>query len=119
MGGGVVLVRKPGKLPSKTKAVSYQLEYGEDVLEIHEDAIHPGEQLVVVDDLLATGGTAEAGCKLVESLGGVVKRFYSLWSCPTWEGGKNSLSIMWNQFSHLKVNNLPACSAVQYPFSWP
>ncbi len=72
LGGGVVLARKPGKLPSKKKRVSYQLEYGEDALEMHLDAIQPGEQVVVVDDLLATGGTASATCELVEALGGEV-----------------------------------------------
>lgn len=91
IGGGVVLVRKPGKLPSKTKAVSYQLEYGEDVLEIHEDAIHPGEQIVIIDDLLATGGTAEAACKLVESLGGVVRKILFLVELPDL-GGRKKLS---------------------------
>jgi len=78
IGGGIVLVRKPGKLPSKKRSVSYLLEYGEDMLEIHEDAILSGEQVVVIDDLLATGGTAEAACKLVESLGGVVRKILFL-----------------------------------------
>lgn len=88
LGGGVVLVRKPGKLPGKTKAISYELEYGEDVLEIHEDAIQPGEELVVIDDLLATGGTAEAACKLVESLGGIVRRVLFLVELPDLGGRK-------------------------------
>ena len=91
MGGGVVLVRKPGKLPAKTRSVSYLLEYGEDVLEIHEDAIVPGEEVVVIDDLLATGGTAEAACKLVESLGGVVRKILFLVELPDL-GGRKRLS---------------------------
>ena len=69
---GVVLVRKPGKLPSKTEAVTYELEYGTDTLEVHSDAIAPGDRVLIVDDLLATGGTAKATCDLVEKLGGVI-----------------------------------------------
>ena len=68
-----VPVRKPGKLPWKTKSVSYELEYGTDALEIHEDAITEGQNVLIVDDLLATGGTAEATCKLVSKLGGNIK----------------------------------------------
>lgn len=69
---GFVLARKPGKLPCETMKFEYGLEYGSDVLEIHKDAIRPGQRVVVVDDLLATGGTALATCKLVEQAGGVV-----------------------------------------------
>lgn len=69
---GFVPVRKPGKLPWAVAREEYDLEYGSDRLEIHRDAIHPGEKVVIVDDVLATGGTAEATCKLVEALGGVV-----------------------------------------------
>ena len=68
-----VPVRKPGKLPWKTESVSYELEYGTDALEIHEDAITEGQNVLIVDDLLATGGTAEATCKLVSKLGGNIK----------------------------------------------
>ena len=68
-----VPVRKPGKLPWKTESVSYELEYGTDALEIHEDAITKGQNVLIVDDLLATGGTAEATCKLVSKLGGNIK----------------------------------------------
>jgi adenine phosphoribosyltransferase len=67
---GFVPVRKKGKLPGTTISEDYQLEYGEAVVEIHDDAIQPGERVLIVDDLLATGGTAEAGIKLVERLGG-------------------------------------------------
>ena len=68
-----VPVRKSGKLPWKTKSVSYELEYGTDTLEIHEDAITVGQNVLIVDDLLATGGTAEATCNLVEETGGSIK----------------------------------------------
>ncbi|MEE6029533.1 adenine phosphoribosyltransferase [Avibacterium paragallinarum] len=68
-----VLVRKPGKLPRETIAQSYQLEYGQDTLEIHTDAIQAGDNVLIIDDLLATGGTVEATVKLVERLGGEVK----------------------------------------------
>ncbi|MEC8422657.1 MAG: adenine phosphoribosyltransferase, partial [Myxococcota bacterium] len=67
-----VPARKPGKLPYKTVSVSYDLEYGSNTLEMHIDAIEPGQKVLVVDDLLATGGTAKATCELVEKLGGVV-----------------------------------------------
>lgn len=69
---GFVPVRKPGKLPHRTRRASYALEYGTDSIEIHEDAIAPGERVLVVDDLIATGGTARAVAELVESLGGKV-----------------------------------------------
>ncbi|MFQ6549134.1 adenine phosphoribosyltransferase [Aestuariibius sp. 2305UL40-4] len=68
---GFVPVRKKGKLPGKTVEQGYQLEYGHAVMELHDDAIDAGERILVVDDLLATGGTAEAGIKLIERLGGV------------------------------------------------
>ena len=73
LNAGFVPVRKPGKLPWKTGSVSYELEYGTDALEIHEDAITEGQNVLIVDDLLATGGTAEATCKLVSKLGGNIK----------------------------------------------
>lgn len=69
---GLAVSRKPGKLPFKTLTESYALEYGTDSLEIHQDAVAPGERVVVVDDLIATGGTLKATCKLVERLGGEV-----------------------------------------------
>ncbi|ACL76300.1 adenine phosphoribosyltransferase [Ruminiclostridium cellulolyticum] len=69
---GFVPVRKKGKLPYKTVREEYDLEYGKDELEIHSDAIAPGEKVLIVDDLLATGGTTEANIKLVEKLGGEV-----------------------------------------------
>jgi adenine phosphoribosyltransferase len=72
LGAGFVPVRKPNKLPWKTEQVTYQLEYGTDKLEIHQDAVKPGERVLVCDDLLATGGTAAAAVKLVRGLGGDV-----------------------------------------------
>ncbi|MCM2263699.1 MAG: adenine phosphoribosyltransferase, partial [Desulfuromonadales bacterium] len=69
LGAGITLVRKPGKLPYKTRKVSYALEYGTDSLEIHEDAFKPGDRVLIADDLLATGGTVAAVVKLVEGLG--------------------------------------------------
>lgn len=69
---GFVPIRKVGKLPAKTIQETYALEYGEDVLEIHEDAIQKGDRVLIHDDVLATGGTAEAVCKLVTRLGGEI-----------------------------------------------
>lgn len=75
---GFVPVRKKGKLPYKTQSVAYSLEYGEAVLEIHEDAVPKGAKVVIVDDLLATGGTALAAAQLVEKTGGKVVKFLFL-----------------------------------------
>ena len=72
LGIGFIPVRKPGKLPYDTYAVEYDLEYGKDRLEIHKDAIKPGQRIAVVDDLLATGGTVAAVTKLIEEIGGEV-----------------------------------------------
>ncbi len=73
LGAGFVPVRKPGKLPYKTRRISYALEYGEDSLEVHEDAYQLGQRVLVVDDLLATGGTIRATIDLVESFGAHVE----------------------------------------------
>ena len=72
LGAGFVPVRKEGKLPWRTRSVQYTLEYREDVLHVHEDAVEPGQRVLVVDDVIATGGTAKAVVELVEQLGGVV-----------------------------------------------
>jgi len=72
LGAGFVPVRKPKKLPSECVSISYDLEYGQDTLEIHRDAVGNGHRVIVADDLLATGGTAKAVCDLVEGLGGTV-----------------------------------------------
>ncbi|MFH1824204.1 MAG: adenine phosphoribosyltransferase [Candidatus Firestonebacteria bacterium] len=75
---GFVPVRKPGKLPRKTVKETYTLEYGTDTVEMHEDAIKKGDKVLIVDDVLATGGTAEAVVKLVEKCGGEVVHLYFL-----------------------------------------
>lgn len=72
LGAGFVPVRKPGKLPGETRRYEYSLEYGTDTLEIHRDAIQPGQRVLIVDDLLATGGTVKAAAHLVEESGGCV-----------------------------------------------
>ena len=72
LGKGFVMVRKKGKLPRETVSRSYDLEYGQATIEIHKDAVQPGQRVVLVDDLIATGGSAEAACKLIEELGGTV-----------------------------------------------
>lgn len=72
LNAGFIPIRKPGKLPYKTHKETYELEYGSDSLEIHQDAIAKGERVLIHDDVLATGGTALAACKLVEKLGGEI-----------------------------------------------
>ena len=72
LNAGFVPIRKPKKLPSVTERVEYELEYGTDILEIHRDAIEPGQKVLIVDDVLATGGTAKAVTQLIEKLGGNV-----------------------------------------------
>lgn len=72
LGAGFIAARKPGKLPWETVEATYALEYGTDSLEVHRDAVTPGARVIVLDDVLATGGTAKAKCELVEQLGGVV-----------------------------------------------
>ena len=69
LGCGLVIVRKPGKLPAEVERIEYDLEYGKDVLEIHKDAVEKGKKVLVIDDLLATGGTVGAVCKLLERIG--------------------------------------------------
>lgn len=83
-----VLVRKKGKLPRKTVEMSYDLEYGSATIEMHKDAIKPGQKVVLVDDLIATGGTIEAAAKLVENLGGEVVKIIFLMELAGLEGRK-------------------------------
>ena len=89
------LVRKPKKLPRETISQSYQLEYGQDTLEIHVDAISEGDNILIIDDLLATGGTVEATVKLVQRLGGVVKHAAFVINLPELGGEKrlNNLGV--------------------------
>lgn len=75
LGAGFVPVRKKGRLPAETLSVSYQLEYGTDMLEIHRDGIEAGEKILIVDDLIATGGTAAAAAEMAQGLGGRVEGF--------------------------------------------
>jgi adenine phosphoribosyltransferase len=98
---GFVPVRKKGKLPWRTIQQSYELEYGTDVVEIHEDAIKPGEQVLLVDDLIATGGTAEAAIRLIEKVGGKVVGCSFIIDLPDLKGrdrleklGKTVLSLV-------------------------
>jgi adenine phosphoribosyltransferase len=72
LGAGFIPIRKKGKLPSKTESVTYDLEYGTDTLEVHIDAVSKGAKVLMVDDLLATGGTMAAACKLIEKIGGQI-----------------------------------------------
>ena len=89
------LVRKPKKLPRETISQSYQLEYGQDTLEMHIDAISEGDNVLIIDDLLATGGTVEATVKLVQRLGGVVKHAAFVINLPELGGEKrlNNLGV--------------------------
>ena len=89
LGVGFVLIRKPGKLPAATLKQDYALEYGTDAVEIHKDAIAPGERILLHDDLLATGGTMTAACKLVEQLGGKILGLAFLIELSFLNGRKN------------------------------
>src|SRR6056297_715597 len=90
---GFVPVRKKGKLPGAVISEDYLLEYGEAVVEIHDDAIQPGEKVLLVDDLLATGGTAEAGIRLIERLGGAITGCASIVDLPDL-GGRRKLESL-------------------------
>lgn len=99
LGVGFVPVRKPGKLPRQTVAQSYELEYGMDTLEIHVDAIKPGDKVLMVDDLLATGGTIEATTKLIRQLGGEVEHAAFVINLPEIGGDKRLQALGLNVFS--------------------
>ncbi|MDG2296071.1 MAG: adenine phosphoribosyltransferase [Paracoccaceae bacterium] len=88
LGAGFVPIRKKGKLPGATISQEYTLEYGAAVVEVHDDAIQAGERILLVDDLLATGGTAEAGIKLVERLGGEIMGCAFIVNLPNLGGGE-------------------------------
>ena len=90
---GFVPIRKKGKLPGQTISQAYKLEYGEAVVEVHDDALQPGEKVLLVDDLLATGGTAEAGIKLIERLGAQVIGCAFVVDLPAL-GGRKKLEAM-------------------------
>ncbi|MCR5640667.1 MAG: adenine phosphoribosyltransferase [Lachnospiraceae bacterium] len=97
-----VLVRKKGKLPAETVEMEYDLEYGSAVIEMHKDSIQPGQKVVLVDDLIATGGTMEAAAKLVEKLGGEVVKMLFLMELEGLEGRK-------------KLAKYDVASVVSYP----
>lgn len=101
LGAGFVPIRKPKKLPAKTASVSYALEYGTDTIEVHEDAVKPGERVVICDDLLATGGTAAAAVKLIQQLGGKV------------EGAAFAVELTFLN-GRSKLNGVDAFSLIQY-----
>jgi len=101
LGIGFIPARKPGKLPAETIAESYALEYGEATLEIHKDAIKKGQRVLIIDDLMATGGTLEAVCKLVERLEGEVAEIWVLVELSFLNGME-------------KVKNYPYFSLIQY-----
>jgi adenine phosphoribosyltransferase len=89
LGAGFIPVRKPGKLPSQVHDVEYELEYGTDRLEMHQDALHPSSRVIIVDDLIATGGTAAATAKLVEQAGGTLVGFSFIIELTILDGRKN------------------------------
>ena len=91
LGKPFVPIRKKGKLPCETVSISYELEYGTATIEMHKDAIKPGQKVIIIDDLIATGGTVEAAAKLVEGVGGEVKKMLFLIELPDL-GGRNKLS---------------------------
>ncbi|MDG0990099.1 MAG: adenine phosphoribosyltransferase [Yoonia sp.] len=93
LGKGFVPIRKKGKLPGKTIEQAYTLEYGEAVMEVHDDALQAGEKVLMVDDLLATGGTAEAGIKLIERMGAIVVGCAFVIELPDL-GGRKKLETM-------------------------
>lgn len=91
LGKPFIPIRKKGKLPAETVSMSYELEYGTATIEMHKDAIKPGQRIIVVDDLIATGGTVEAAAKLIETVGGVVEKMIFLIELPDL-GGRKKLS---------------------------
>ena len=101
LNAGFVPVRKPGKLPADTISQTYDLEYGTDTLQIHKDAIKPGDRVLIHDDILATGGTAKAVCNLVERLGGVIVQCNFLIALDFLQGAQ-------------KINKYPITSVLHY-----
>ncbi len=88
LGVGFVPIRKKGKLPAQTASVEYELEYGVDTVEVHVDAVHRGDRVLLVDDLIATGGTAAAACELIEGLGGRIVECAFIIELPELQGRK-------------------------------
>lgn len=101
LGAGFILVRKPGKLPAATERIDYTLEYGQNSLEIHKDAIRAGQKVLIVDDILATGGTVSATAELVRRLGGEIVGYAFLAELDALQG-------------RAKLNDAPIISLVHY-----
>ena len=95
LSAGFVPVRKKGKLPHVTVSIAYSLEYGVDEMEMHQDAVKPGERVILVDDLIATGGTAVGAVKLLQKIGADVVAACSSSTCPTSAGRRSSPSWAW------------------------
>lgn len=99
LGKGFVPVRKKGKLPAETEGEEYELEYGTDTIEIHKDAINPGQKVLIIDDLIATGGTALAAAKLVKKLGGEVVELAFIVDLPDLGGSQKLKDNGYNLYS--------------------
>jgi adenine phosphoribosyltransferase len=99
LGVGFIPIRKPGKLPAKTVSQEYELEYGKDKIEIHTDVIEKGDKVLLVDDLIATGGTALAACKLIEKLGGNIVESSFIVDLPDVGGKKKLLDAGYKVFN--------------------
>ncbi|HLC65599.1 MAG TPA: adenine phosphoribosyltransferase [Candidatus Nanoarchaeia archaeon] len=98
LGKGFVPIRKKGKLPAETEEESYELEYGTATVEIHRDAISRGDKVLIIDDLIATGGTALAACRLIERLGGHVEEVAAIVDLPDLGGSKKIRESGYNEF---------------------
>ncbi len=110
LGAGFVPIRKEGKLPYKTESVTYDLEYGTDTLEVHTDSIKKGSNILMVDDLLATGGTMAAACKLMEKIGGKIKGIVFLIEL-TGLAGRNKL----DKYNVKAIIAYPKCEMGRHP----
>lgn len=99
LGAGFVPIRKKGKLPAETARIEYELEYGKDTIEVHTDAISKGDHVLLSDDLIATGGTALAACKLIERLGGEVVECAFIVALPELGGEKKLREAGYKTFS--------------------
>ena len=101
LGKGFIPIRKPGKLPAETYRVDYELEYGNDAIEMHKDSVNQGSRVLIVDDLLATGGTMKAACEIVEKAGGIVVECAFIVDLPDLKGRE-------------KLKNYPVFALVEF-----
>jgi len=101
LGKGFIPIRKPGKLPAETFRVDYELEYGKDAVEMHKDSVNQGSRVLIVDDLLATGGTMKAACEIVEKAGGIVVECAFIVDLPDLKGRE-------------KLKNYPVFTLVEF-----